>query len=42
VNLPLRRLSVEIRLKSKTQILRLGFPALDTARGIPPSLRMTA
>src|SRR5439155_16609881 len=26
----------------KTQILRLGFPTLESTRGSPPSLRMTA
>src|SRR5439155_26496335 len=39
---PSERLSYEIALVAKTEILRLGFPALEGTRGSPPSLRMTA
>jgi len=38
----IERLGYGQRLQqNKTEILRLGFPALENARGSSPSLRMT-
>ena len=34
--------SRDLNEKQQTEILRLGFPALEKAGGSPPSLRMTA
>ena len=36
------RPTLEQSSEGKTKILRLGFPALVSTRGSPPSLRMTA